>query len=86
MSYVLIHGGLLTGHCWREVVPLLKGRATAPDLPGRSGNPASHRAFVNKEQATQQTIEQSTQKLQQDVPQQTQQPAQQPQQAKSMVA
>lgn len=43
MQFVLIHGGLLTGHCWREVVPLVEGRATAPDLPGRGDSPASHR-------------------------------------------
>ncbi|ALN86211.1 putative peptidoglycan binding domain protein [Lysobacter capsici] len=68
-----------------HVVPNANGTGLFA-VQGELGNPASHRAFVNKEQATQQTIEQSTQKLQQDVPQQTQQPAQQPQQAKSMVA
>jgi len=68
-----------------HVVPNANGTGLFA-VQGDLGNPASHRAFVNKEQATQQTIEQSTQKLQQDLPQQTQQPAQQPQQAKSMVA
>ena len=41
-TYVLIHGALHGGWCWRKVVPLLeaKGHAVvAPDLPGHADDP-----------------------------------------------
>ena len=68
-----------------HVVPNANGTGLFA-VQGELGDPASRRAFVNKDQAVQQTIEQSTQKLQQDVPQQAPQPLQQQNQAKTMVA
>ncbi|MBR9766431.1 MAG: alpha/beta fold hydrolase, partial [Rhodobacteraceae bacterium] len=43
--FVLIHGACHTGWCWHLVVPELLARGhhvTAPDLPGRGGDPRSH--------------------------------------------
>ena len=42
-TYVLIHGALHGGWCWRKVVPLLEARGhtvVAPDLPGHGDDPA----------------------------------------------
>ncbi|MBY5973892.1 alpha/beta fold hydrolase [Ferrimonas balearica] len=43
--FVLIHGACHTGWCWHLVVPELLARGhhvTAPDLPGRGGDPRPH--------------------------------------------
>ena len=43
--FVLIHGACHTGWCWHLVIPELLARGhhvTAPDLPGRGGDPRPH--------------------------------------------
>ena len=39
-SFVLIHGGSTSRHYWDRLLPLLEGRALAPDPPGRGERPA----------------------------------------------
>lgn len=42
MSIVLIHGGAITAACWDPLIPHLKSKTIAPNLPGRPGSPADH--------------------------------------------
>ncbi|MBX9396592.1 alpha/beta hydrolase [Streptomyces sp. TRM72054] len=39
-ALVLVHGGWLTGACWKPVLPHLSTTCLTPDLPGRAGRPA----------------------------------------------
>ncbi|MEH6413975.1 peptidoglycan-binding domain-containing protein [Pseudomonas sp. CGJS7] len=55
-------------------------------VQGELNDPASHRAFINKESAVQQTVEQSTQRLKQDVPEAAKAEPAQSQTPKTMVA
>lgn len=45
MAFVLVHGGLNTGRCWRLLAPLLDEPALAVDLPGRGARAADHRSI-----------------------------------------
>jgi pimeloyl-ACP methyl ester carboxylesterase len=38
-SWLLIHGGGMTGRFWDRLAPLLDGEVLAPDLPGRRATP-----------------------------------------------
>lgn len=38
-SWLLIHGGGMTGRFWDRLAPLLDGPVLAPDMPGRRGKP-----------------------------------------------
>lgn len=40
MTFVLVHGGAHGAWCWERMVPHLKARAVAIDLPGRGSRPA----------------------------------------------
>ncbi len=46
MTYVLVHGGGMTGRCWEPLVPLLDGPVHAVDLPGRGRRPADPAAVT----------------------------------------
>jgi pimeloyl-ACP methyl ester carboxylesterase len=39
LTYVLVHGGGVTGRFWDRLVPFLDAPAVAVDLPGRNGKP-----------------------------------------------
>jgi pimeloyl-ACP methyl ester carboxylesterase len=39
VTFVLVHGGGMTGECWAPLAPLLDGPVLALDLPGRAGRP-----------------------------------------------
>ncbi|UJB21247.1 MULTISPECIES: peptidoglycan-binding domain-containing protein [Lysobacter] len=67
-----------------HVVPNASGTGLFA-VQGGLNDPSHQRAFVDRAQATQQSVEQSTQKLQQDAPKMAE-PAQAQQQARTMVA
>jgi pimeloyl-ACP methyl ester carboxylesterase len=46
VTYVLVHGGGMTGRCWEPLVPLLDGPVHAVDLPGRGRRPADPAAVT----------------------------------------
>ena len=46
MTFVLVHGGGMTGGCWDPLVPLLDGPVHAIDLPGRGRRPADPAAVT----------------------------------------